>query len=104
VTNNGAVHNLPDWPVIEVPALVDAAGIHPLNVGSLPGELAGITTDRAYAFELAIDAAMSRDRDLLLRSLLADGYVDSTSKAEELANDMLRHEREWLPDDWYRSS
>jgi alpha-galactosidase len=104
VTNNGAVHNLPDWPVIEVPALVDAAGIHPLNVGSLPGELAGITTDRAYAFELAVDAAISRDRNLLLRSLLADGFVDSTSKAEELANDMLKHEREWLPDDWYRSS
>ena len=104
VTNNGAVHNLPDWPVVEVPALVDAAGIHPLNVGSLPGELAGITTDRAYAFELAVDAAISCDRNLLLRSLLADDFVDSTSKAEELANDMLEHEREWLPDAWFRSS
>jgi len=103
VTNNGAVRNLPEWSVIEVPALVDAAGIHPLNVGSLPGELAGITTDRAYAYELAIDAAMSRDRNLLIKSLLADHYVDSTSKAKELADHMLQDERRWLPADWYKS-
>jgi alpha-galactosidase/6-phospho-beta-glucosidase family protein len=36
IPNGGAIHNLPDGAVVEIPAKVDAAGLHPFALGDLP--------------------------------------------------------------------
>jgi len=101
VANNRSILNLPRWSVTEVPAYVDAMGVHPLNVGSLPKDIAGILTHRIVEYEILIDAALRSDKNLVLRSLLMDGYVKSLDEARELMNEMFEAEREWLPDQWF---
>ena len=102
VANNGAIHNLPRWAIVEVPAYVDAMGVHSLNVGSLPKDIAGILTHRIAEYEILIDSAIMGDKNLLLRALLMDGYVKSLDKAKKLVKDILMAEREWLPDYWFK--
>jgi len=102
VLNTGIIPNLPSWGVVEVPAYVDSTGIHPINIGYLPKAIAGILTQRLAQYEVTIDAALSGDRDLALQALLMDGYVKSIETAERLLEDMLRAERKWLPDYWFR--
>ena len=101
VPNSGVISNLPMWGVVEVPAYVDATGVHPLNMGSLPKAIAGILTQRLSQYEVTIDATLSGDRDLVMQALLMDGYVKSVEVAERLLEDMLRAEKEWLPNYWF---
>ena len=102
VLNTGIIPNLPSWGVVEVPAYVDATGIHPLDVGPLPKGIAGILTQRLAQYEITIDAALTGDKDLVLQALIIDGYVRSIDTAEKLLNDMLNAERRWLPDYWFK--
>ena len=102
VLNTGIISNLPSWGVVEVPAYVDATGIHPLNIGPLPKGIAGILTQRLAQYEITIDAALTGDKDLVLQALIMDGYVRSIDVAEKLLNDMLNAERKWLPDYWFK--
>jgi len=102
VANNGAILNLPSWAITEVPAYVDAMGVHPLSVGSLPKDIAGILTTRLFEYETLIDAAMTGDKNLLLRAMVMDGYVKSIDEAKNLMNDMFMAEKEWLPNYWFK--
>lgn len=102
VPNSGVIPNLPSWGVVEVPAYVDASGVHPINLGPLPKALAGILAQRLAQYEVTIDAALTGDRSLALQALLMDGYIRSLDVAEKLLNDMLEVERKWLPDYWFK--
>ena len=42
VPNTGLITNLPDGCCVEVPCLVDNAGVHPCHVGDLPPQLAAL--------------------------------------------------------------
>lgn len=102
VPNDGVVPNLPSWGVVEVPAYADSSGIRPLHMGPLPKGIAGVLAQRLAQYEATIDAALSGDRDLALQALLMDGYVSSPDQAEELLEEMLKAEREWLPSYWFQ--
>jgi len=98
--NNGCVGGLPSWTIVEVPAYIDSAGIHPIHVGNLPKSIVGLTTPRVIQYEVTIDAALTGDKDLAVQALLLDGYVRNLKEAEEMLNDLIRAEAEWLPDYW----
>jgi len=38
---------------------------------------------------------------LIMQALLMDGYVKSVEVAKRLLEDMLRAEKEWLPNYWF---
>ncbi|HJW63395.1 MAG TPA: 6-phospho-beta-glucosidase, partial [Actinomycetes bacterium] len=72
VRNDGALPGLPDDAVVEVPARVDADGAHPLPQGPLAPELLGLV-QQAKAYErLAAEAAVTGDRTVALKALLAN--------------------------------
>ena len=97
VRNDGALPDLPDDAVVEVPARVDAAGAHPLRLAPLAPELLGLV-QQAKAYErLTVRAALSGDRAVARKALLANPLVREFRVAAPLLDALLRRSRPWLP-------
>jgi len=98
VLNDGAyVANLPREAVVEVPAIVDAAGIHPQAVGPLPEALAAFCRTQISIQLLLLEAYRTRSRKHLLQALLLDPCVDSVERAETMLDHMLELQKDYLP-------
>jgi 6-phospho-beta-glucosidase len=97
VRNDGAIPDLPDDAVVEVPARVDAAGARPLPQAPLAPELLGLV-QQAKAYErLAVRAAISGDRFVALKALLANPLVREYRVAAPLMEALLERSRPYLP-------
>jgi alpha-galactosidase len=88
VYNRGAIPNLPADLAVEVPALVDAAGIHPVALGPLPDPIAKLMSMQASVQQLAVEAAVHASKELALQALLIDPVVHSTSAAVKLLDEL----------------
>ncbi|MCC6446909.1 MAG: alpha-glucosidase/alpha-galactosidase [Armatimonadetes bacterium] len=98
VPNTGLyVENLPAEAVVEVPAVVDGAGIHPQSVGPLPEALAAFCRTQVSLQTLLVEGYLKRSRRLLLQALLLDPVVDDVARAERMLDDMLDLQQEYLP-------
>jgi alpha-galactosidase/6-phospho-beta-glucosidase family protein len=84
-TNGGAISNLPADAVVEVPALVNRSGIHPLRVGPLPEAYAAHLTPYCNAQRLMVRAALSGDREEALHAFLLDPLVQKTLTVDDTA-------------------
>jgi alpha-galactosidase len=93
----GAVENLPEDAIVEVAAVVDRKGVHPERVGPLPMAIAELCRRQTAIQELLVEAYRTGSRKLLLQALLLDPVVDSVSKAQQLIDDMLRLQADFLP-------
>jgi alpha-galactosidase len=69
VPNHGAITNLPDETIVEVPAVVGGMGVLPLRVGPLPAMVGELCRREASLVEMVIDAAVLGDRRLALQAL-----------------------------------
>jgi 6-phospho-beta-glucosidase len=95
--NDGAVPGLPDDAVVEVPARVDASGAHPLPQAPLGPELLGLV-QQAKAYEhLAVEAAVTGDRTVARKALLANPLVADYRVAAPLLEALLEASRPYLP-------
>jgi 6-phospho-beta-glucosidase len=97
VRNNGVIEGLPDDAVVEVPALVDRDGVHPVQVPRLQPEMLGLV-QAVTAYEiLAVEAAVTGDRMAAQRALLAHPLVRQWEIAEPLLAELLTVNRRFLP-------
>jgi alpha-galactosidase len=94
---NGAVENLPRDAIVEVAATVDRKGIHPEKVGPLPPAIAEWCRRQTVVQELLVESYHTGSRNLLLQALLLDPIVDSVAKAEQLIDDMILLQGDFLP-------
>ncbi len=97
IPNRGAIPNLPADALVEVPALVDADGLHGICVGDLPGAIAALCRTQVAIQHLAVDAAMTGSRALALQALLLDPVVTNLTAAEQCLDEMLARQAPWLP-------
>ncbi len=95
--NGGAIPNLPDDDVVEISARIDADGAHPIATQPLAPEMLGLV-QHAKAYErLAIEAAISGDRTMALKSLLANPLVGDYERARPLLDALLSANEAFLP-------
>lgn len=95
--NNGTIAGLPDEAAIEVPAIVDTTGAHPVPVPPLPPEMLGLV-QAVTAYEvLTIAAARGGDRRTALRALVAHPLVRQWDVAVPLLDALLAANRAYLP-------
>lgn len=97
VNKDGYISNLPKDAVIEVPATVDANGIHPLHVGTIPEPFAAIMRTQFSIHTLITEAYRTRSKTLLLQALLLDPNVNSITAASEMLDEMLQLQQDFLP-------
>lgn len=75
VANRGLIDNLPDGCCVEVPCRVDAAGVHPEPVGSLPPQLAALIQTNVNVQALTVEAALTGRRDHVHHAALLDPHT-----------------------------
>ncbi|GIK10373.1 MAG: 6-phospho-beta-glucosidase [Anaerolineaceae bacterium] len=97
VRNNDAVKEWPaDW-VLELPAKVDRRGVHPLPAAPLPPACFGLIAQVKMYELLTVEAAVHGDRNALYQALLAHPLGPSADKVQEVMDDVLETNRQWLP-------
>jgi alpha-galactosidase/6-phospho-beta-glucosidase family protein len=87
--NDGKIPNLPPEAVVEVPAVVGAAGVTGLAVGPLPEAIAAVLTARAQQQELTVRAALSGRRALAVQALALDPLVPDPRTAAAILDDAI---------------
>ena len=89
VRNDGTIEGLADDDVVEVPARIEAGGPVPLPQPLLAPELLGLVQHVAAYERLAAAAAISGDRTLVHKALLAHPLIGQVPQADELADSLL---------------
>jgi 6-phospho-beta-glucosidase len=97
VRNEGTLAGLADDDVVEVPARIDADGAKPLPQPPLAPELLGLVQHVTAYERLAVAAAVTGDRELVFKALLAHPLVGQAPQAEELTERLLAEGGEHLP-------
>ncbi|MFN8442337.1 MAG: hypothetical protein U0175_16300 [Caldilineaceae bacterium] len=97
IPNRGCLPGLPDWAIVEVPAVVNRHGIHGVAMPALPRPVTEICRREAELASIVIDAAISGERTLALHALLLDPMMNDVDRAKAVLEDFLISFREWLP-------
>jgi alpha-galactosidase len=99
--NGGAlIPNLEAAACVEVPALVDGLGVHPVAMGPMPLHLAAYVRGAVDMQGLTVHAALEQDRDAVGHAVMTDPIVQSHLTLDEawrLTDAMIEAEAEWLP-------
>jgi alpha-galactosidase len=96
VYNAGAIANLPADLAVEVPVMVDAAGVHPAAVGPLPDGIARLLAMQASVQQLSVEAAVRASKELALQALLIDPVVNSAVAAEKILAELWQHNQPYI--------
>ncbi|MEM2447748.1 MAG: hypothetical protein QXT14_02215, partial [Candidatus Bathyarchaeia archaeon] len=97
VPNKGVVANLPLDTVVEVPAVVDGSGIHPIHIGSLPTGIDALCYTQAVIQRLSVEAAYEGSYEKALQALLIDPVVHSVEAAKKTLDELLEVHAPLLP-------
>ncbi len=100
VVNQGAIANLPDNALVEVPGVVNGLGVCGVNVGPLPAGIAELCRREVAVAQLCVDAAVTGDRTAALQCLLFSPGITDIGVAQQILDDYLLTYREFLPQFW----
>ena len=100
VRNDGAIANLPDDAIVEVPGYVDRNGMHIPRVGDLPLACAATCNASISVQRMAVEAAVQGDVTLLKQAMLHDPLVAAICDPAEIwqmVDELLVAQAQWLP-------
>lgn len=102
VLNKGhLIENLPEEACVEVPCLVDNAGIHPCYVGKLPVQLAAMNMTNINVQLLTIEAAVTKKKEHIYHAAMLDPHTASELSIPDImamVDELIEAEKDWLPE------
>jgi alpha-galactosidase len=100
VRNFGLIDNLPDGCCVEVPVLASRRGLEPIRVGKMPPQCALLSGTSAQIEEMAVEASLSGDREMIYRAICYDpltAAVCSLREIRDMTDEMFAANKEWMP-------
>jgi 6-phospho-beta-glucosidase len=97
IRNDGALPELPDDAVVEIPARVGSDGAKADALDPLAPEMLGLVQQVKAYERLTVKAAVEGDRDAALKALLANPLVGQYKIARPLLDALLEANRQHLP-------
>ena len=100
VPNNGLITNLPSKTTVEVPCFADKNGVNGAHVGDLPMQLAALNNMHCNVIEMAVEAAMTGDRELVYHACSLDPLTMSVAELGDIramCDELFEADKEWLP-------
>ena len=104
VPNTGLqIENLPQSAVVETNALFERNAVRPIQTGAIEPQVLELIKPHVENHELVLKAALSCDKQLVIRAFLNDPLVKgrcSREEVEALVDDMIRNTLKYLPKAW----
>ena len=100
VQNCGAISNLADDCIVEVPCYVDKNGVSVPEIGDLPLACAATLSATVNVQRMAVHAAIEGDITLLKQAMLHDPLTAAVCDPEEvwqMVDEMVVAQAQWLP-------
>ena len=100
VRNDGIISDFPAACCAEGPIYVDALGLHPVKVGSLPPQCAALNMTNINVQGLGVRAALESDTELIVAAAALDPLTSTQctlNEVREMCSEMLEAQRQWLP-------
>jgi alpha-galactosidase len=95
ITNNGAISNLPDDAVVEVPVILNRTNASGLRMGALPEGIAALCQREISIAKLITKASIEGDREAALQAFVL--MIDDFKLAETLLNEYIQTHEKYLP-------
>ncbi|MGL5721958.1 MAG: alpha-glucosidase/alpha-galactosidase [Brevinema sp.] len=100
LNSGGLISNLPQDACVEVPCLVDGAGIHPCYVGALPVQLAAMDMTNVNVHQITIEAARTLRKEHIYQAAMLDPHAASELSIDDivaLCDDLIAAHGSWMP-------
>lgn len=97
IPNAGIVKNLPQDLILECSATVDKEGVKGLKIGDLPKNIATMLRIEASIQDLCVDAVLKKSKESAIACLAIDPNVGSFEIADNIFNEMMEKQKEYLP-------
>lgn len=88
--NEGYVSNLPDYAVVEVPAIATPWGVRGVGIGKLPEWPSLVLKQHLIKFKTLVEGIIERDKDLIVQAIALDPLVNSIKVAKLILSDFLK--------------
>ncbi len=101
VLNKGhLITNIPEDACVEVPCLVDGAGIHPCHVGKLPVQCAAMNMTNINVQLLTIEAARTHKKEHIYQAAMLDPHTSSEldiDTIKKMVDELIDAHGDFLP-------
>ena len=94
--NNDVITNIPRDLVVECPAVVTKNGLQPIKLGDYPKGLAALLRNQASVQDLVVEAILKKSKEIAFQALLLDPTIDNASKAEEMFEEMIKINQDYI--------
>ncbi len=98
VENNGAIANVRDDAMVEVPCLVSKRGVEPLAMGNIPNFQKGLIEQQVASEKLLVEAYLEKSKQKLWQSLTLSSIVPNADVASELMEDLIEANKDFWPE------
>lgn len=98
MSNQGCVPGLPEGMAVELPAMVDGRGIHPIRTAALPTAVTAMIAQQGAIHSLLIEAYVEKSKNKLLQAMLIDPTISTYNNAVALIDEMCVRQQEILPE------
>lgn len=92
VSNTSLIDNLPQGCCVEVPCLVDKAGVQPTKIGTIPPHLAALMQSNINVQSLTVEAALTGKREHVYHAAMLDPHTAAELDLDQiwsLVDDLL---------------
>ncbi|MDD7676025.1 MAG: alpha-glucosidase/alpha-galactosidase [Eubacteriales bacterium] len=100
VINTGLITNLPQNACVEVPCLVNRAGIQPTVIGDLPEICAAMNRTNINVQLMTIEAAVTHKKEAVYQAAMMDPHTAAELSIDDiisLCDDLIEAHGDWLP-------
>jgi alpha-galactosidase len=100
VPNDHLIDSLPPGCCVEVPCLVDGAGIQPTRVDHYPPQLAALNRTNINVQELIVEAALTGRREAIYHAVMLDpltAAVCTLPQIRAMVDELMQAQTQWLP-------
>ena len=97
VQNNGAIENIQDDAMVEIPCIVGKDGYEPLSIGKIPTFQKGLIEQQLAVEKLVVDAWIEKSYNKLWQALMLSKTVPSATVAKELLDDLIEANKNYWP-------
>lgn len=95
--NNGAIASISDDSAVEISCVITKDGPKPLAIGDLPVAVRGLVQQIKSFERVAVEAAVTGDRELAVLALTINPLVASDTLAKQIVDEMIEAHKEHLP-------